>query len=240
MDFIFSPPSSEDLTRLLKAWRFWVLMTLLGGLLGAILYAVAPPPYRARATVLVDFNIEQAWVAASDRQAFYYLEREVRKLIDIAWSDEVMQVVSESDGAASVSELRDGKLSLSQPREAGWSFWAEDEDPQRAQSLAAAWAQAFTARVQQGVTASMTLQAFQAEIQNGCGGNCAEIESQIADLEARSLGVSPYIETSITQQTDLPISRRVGLDAYILSGAVSVLCVGALLVLFFKWKPRRA
>jgi len=237
---MLTSPSSDDLTRLFKAWRFWVVMTLLGGLLGAALYTVTPPPYRSRATVIVDFNIEEAWKPTQDKQAFYYLEREVRKLIELAWSDSVMQAVADSDGQATVSELRGGKLLLSQPREGGWVFWAEDQSPRRAQSLAAAWAQAFTARVQDGVTASMTLQSFQAEIQNGCGGDCATIETQIAGLESRSLTVSPYIEISISQQANLPISRRINLSAYILTGAIAALCLASLFVLIVNRKNRSA
>ena len=89
MNWLFSPPSIDDLIRLLKAWRFWSVGALIGALLGAGLYYVAPPPYRAHAVVLVDFNLEQAWPEETDRQQFYYLERETRKLVEIAWSDEV-------------------------------------------------------------------------------------------------------------------------------------------------------
>ncbi len=53
---------------------------LIGGLLGAAIYFLAPPLYRARASVQVDFNIEEAYKPTQDKQAFYYLEREVRKL----------------------------------------------------------------------------------------------------------------------------------------------------------------
>ena len=72
---IFSPPSSDDLIRLLKAWKFWVLGAILGAAIGAAVYFVAPPAYRARATVVVDFNLEQALPDDTDRQHFYYLER---------------------------------------------------------------------------------------------------------------------------------------------------------------------
>ena len=61
MNWLFSPPSLDDLIRVLKAWRFWVLGALTGALLGAALFYIAPPPYRARATVNVDFNLEEAW-----------------------------------------------------------------------------------------------------------------------------------------------------------------------------------
>ncbi len=95
MNWFFSPPSLDDLIRLLKAWRFWVLGTLLGALLGAVFFYIAPPPYRARATVNVDFNLEEAWPEEIDRQQFYYLERETRKLEEIAWSDDVLQIVAD-------------------------------------------------------------------------------------------------------------------------------------------------
>src|SRR5688500_10747299 len=98
MHWLFSPPSMDDLIRLLKAWRFWSVGALIGALLGAGLYYIAPPPYRAHATVLVDFNLEQAWPEETDRQQFYYLERETRKLEEIAWSDMVMGLVVETVG----------------------------------------------------------------------------------------------------------------------------------------------
>ena len=53
---------------------------------------------RARATVNVDFNLEEAWPEEIDRQQFYYLERETRKLEEIAWSDDVLQVVTDANG----------------------------------------------------------------------------------------------------------------------------------------------
>ncbi len=93
MNYILTPPSLDDLTRLLRAWRFWVLGAIFGALIGAAVYYVAPPPYRARATVNVDFNLEQAWPQDTDRQQFYYLERETRKLEEIALSDEIMKSV---------------------------------------------------------------------------------------------------------------------------------------------------
>jgi capsular polysaccharide biosynthesis protein len=152
MNHLFSSPSLDDLIRLLKAWRFWMLGTLLGALLGAAVYFVAPPPYRAKATVNVDFNLEQAWPKDTDRQQFYYLERESRKLEEIAWSDELMDSLS-ADFGVSVEELRSGKLQLSQPAEAGWHFYADDADPQTADSLASAWATAFVSEVQAQIEA---------------------------------------------------------------------------------------
>src|SRR5512139_2169536 len=148
MSSLFSPPSPDDLIRLLKAWKFWVLGAMVGALIGAAVYFIFPPDYRARATVNVDFNLEQAWPQETDRQQFYYLEREVRKLEEIAWSDEVMRrVISAGDGL-SIQALRDGRLELGQPAEGGWHFYARDEDPARAELLSAFWARSFVEAAQ--------------------------------------------------------------------------------------------
>jgi hypothetical protein len=158
MNLLFSSPSLDDLIRLLKAWRFWVLAAVIGALLGAALYAAFPPPYRARATVLVDFNLEEAWPQDTDRQQFYYLEREARKLEEIAWSDAVLEMVG--GGRSSVFLLRDHILHLSQPAQGGWHFYADDLDPERAQALASAWAQAFADAARANIAASQGLNSF--------------------------------------------------------------------------------
>lgn len=151
MHWLFSPPSMDDLIRLLKAWRFWSVGALIGALLGGAAYYLAPPPYRAHATVLVDFNLEQAWPEETDRQQFYYLERETRKLEEIAWSDMVLQTVADVNGDVTLQELQDGKLFLGQPGEGGWHFYVDDEDPERAAAIAASWSQTFVEQVRSEV-----------------------------------------------------------------------------------------
>ncbi|MBL8062873.1 MAG: hypothetical protein JNK32_07640 [Anaerolineales bacterium] len=174
---LFSSPSLDDLTRLLKAWRFWVLGALIGSALGAAFYYIAPPPYRAKATVNVDFNFEQAFPTNTDRQDFYYLEREARKMVELAWSDDVLTQLS-----APIEELRDGKLNLSQPAEAGWHFYADDVNPQKAEELASAWANAFA-------------QKAQAEIEAGNLNEFIKLEvTQSANLpKERSIPLSDYL-----------------------------------------------
>lgn len=186
MNFILTPPSLEDLIRLLRAWRFWVLGALLGAMIGGAFYFIAPPSYRARATVNVDFNLEQAWPQDTDRQQFYYLERESRKLEELVWHDEIMSQLS-SDFSIPVEVLRDGKLQLSQPAEAGWHFYADDKDAQIAASLASAWAEAFVQRVE-------------AEIDSGNVNEFVKLEvTQSGKLPAeRSIPLSGYLLTGST------------------------------------------
>jgi capsular polysaccharide biosynthesis protein len=152
MNFILTAPSLNDLIRLLKAWRFWMLGAILGAVIGAAVYFIIPPPFRAQATVNVDFNLEQAWPQNTDRQQFYYLERETRKLEEIAWSDDLMDQLSSKFGIP-VQILRGNKLQLSQPAEAGWHFYANDKDSHVAGSLASAWAVAFVTKAQAEVKA---------------------------------------------------------------------------------------
>ena len=160
MSWLFSPPSLDDLIRLLKAWRFWSVGALFGASIGAAMFYLVPPPYQARATVLVDFNLEQAWPQETDRQQFYYLERETRKLEQVAWSDSVMEEIVATNGNITTQELRDGRLSLSQPAEGGWHFYAEDENPEHAAAVASAWAQVFAGEVRKRVAASDGLNSF--------------------------------------------------------------------------------
>jgi len=183
MKNIFSLPSLDDLIRLLKAWRFWSLGALIGGLIGAAVFYIAPPPYRAHAVVLVDFNLEQAWPQETDRQQFYYLERETRKLEEIAYSDSVMEAIAEANRNITTDDLRNGKLLLSQPAEGGWNFYADDETPERAAALATLWASQFVNQVRIQTSTASGLNSF--------------IEANVTQMASRpverSVSISLYI-----------------------------------------------
>lgn len=145
MNNLLAPPTFNDLYRLLRAWRLCLVGGLLGGLLGMAAYALVPPDYRARATVVVDFNVEQSWAEIPDREVFYFLEREARKLAELAWADDVMQAVADGNGL-DVTTLRAEALTLSQPSDGGWHFYADSADDALAAKLAGDWAEAFAAK----------------------------------------------------------------------------------------------
>src|SRR5512135_922164 len=136
MQLILASPNDDDLIRLLRAWRFWLTGAIVGALAGAAFYYLAAPAYRTRATVNVDFHLEQAWPQNTDREQFYYLERETRKLEEVAFSDPVLGTVATEVPGITVQQLRAGRLQLSQPGNGGWHFYAEDRDPRVSVSLA--------------------------------------------------------------------------------------------------------
>ena len=201
---IFAVASFEEIVRLLRAWRLWVLGGFVGALVGAGVFAAAPPPFRARATVNVDLHLELAWPESTDREQFYYLERETRKLMEIAWSDSTLQAVAQANPGDSVEKLRSGVLALSQPGVGGWHFFAQAEDADRAEALAGEWARAFVDSVRAQVISSATT------------------------------GLEPYITADASQVRALPVERTSTLGMYILVGTAIALALIAFAVFFLR------
>jgi len=228
---LFDPSSVDDLIQLLQAWRFWLISGLVGALIGGLVYVVFPPDFRARATVVVDFSMEEAWPVDEDRELFYYLEREARKLEEVAWSDKTLGLVANEAGNITVSELRNGVLELSEPADGGWHFYANDPSPERAEQLASAWAEIFVAEVQDGIKTALALDASRKALE--VNPTEEEILAYVTELESQSLGITPELQISPAQLSDLNPQRRVSLAAYIFAGAVSLMALSALGVLFF-------
>jgi uncharacterized protein involved in exopolysaccharide biosynthesis len=142
------PPAYDDLLHLLAAWRVWIGGAVMGAAIASIVYLIAPPPYRAQATVLVDQNVEKVILQEqTDLSKNTYLQRETDKLVDIAWSDQTLKRVTAQTGLP-VAQLRDGRLQLSQPSNGGWHFLADASSPGDASALASAWAGAFVEELQ--------------------------------------------------------------------------------------------
>ena len=100
--------------------------------------------------MLVDHNVEQVILEEeNDTRRFYYLQEENDKLVEIAWSDQVLENVTAQTGVP-VTELRADYLLLSHPGDGGWHLIAESNDPQQAEIIAAAWGQEFYAALAKG------------------------------------------------------------------------------------------
>ena len=207
MAWILAAPSSQDLIRLLSAWKLWVVAGLVAAALGATVYFLAPPPFRARATVNVDFHMEQAWPQNTDREQFYYLERETRKLIEIAQSDATLTEVAGAVPGLTVQQLRAGAAQVSQPGNGGWHFFGLDRDPQRASMIASSWASAFAGHVEQ----------------------------QVAHAEPG--GLESFITADATQTESLEAQRSVSVGTYMLAALLILLPLGALGLLMIHPRP---
>jgi len=233
--WLLRSPSQKDITRLFQAWRLWLLSALLGSLLGGLAYLIFPPPFRAQATVVVDHNLEQAWPdAQTERDLFTYLARETSKLVEVAWSDVTLQRVVNQVPATTIADLRDKQLHLSQPGDGAWHFWADDANPKRAAQIASAWAQAFTAQVRLGVDTALRLEAVHVALKAGaCSGDMTAFEAKAQQLESQSLGVSPYIQVSLSQAEQLPVQPTVSLATYLFAGVMSGFVLATCAVLFF-------
>lgn len=208
---------------ILGAWRLWLLGAALGALLGWAAYTISPPDFRARATVVVDHNLEAAWQYFPDRQLFQFLERETERLEELAWSDVVLRAVANAASAGPVQDLRAGRLQLAQPGDGVWSFYAYAGDAADAKVLASAWAEAFVEAAHDAVEADPELQAarsaLDAELVLGEDADPERVEQltdEIAALAEHTRGVSPYLEIALSQAAEPPVERSRSLGEYLL------------------------
>jgi len=139
-------PRARSLIQLLLDWKLGFLLMTAGLFLATTFYYLLPPIYSAQATVVVDMNVEENWAGLPDNEIFYFLDREARKLVELAWSDSVLAQV-ESETGVTVSKLRAETLMLSQPKDGGWHFYAKSTSPERAEIIASSWALSFTEQI---------------------------------------------------------------------------------------------
>jgi hypothetical protein len=216
---------------------------VVGGLLGWGVFALFPPPYRAQASVVVDYNIEDLWISRLNVQfAFFYL-RETRKLEAVAFSDETLSLVVEQVEDVTVEELRSRKLMLGSPYDGVWHFWVDDADPDRAEQLAKVWVEAFLKRARELVTVSAEMDALREEL-NAYVAQSTIVDTghpevvrlieEISTLAEQIDGISSYIDLSSSQIESLPITRTVDRYVYILAGSVLGAGLIAFLALFIN------
>jgi len=238
--FLTQEDEPDQLVRLLMAWRLWLAAALAGALLGWGVFALFPPPYRAQAEVVVDHNIEEAWKFFPERQLFKFLSRESFKLETVAYADVTLQQVAERVGGTGIAELRQQALKLGHPMDGVWHLWADDPDPQRAQSLVSAWAEVFVAQAHDGVVIEQALEAKRAEL-NAIYTEAPDTDpltltpllNEIDQLIEHSQGISPYIEVSLAQAEELPVSSAVSLTVYLLGGSLAGVLLVFAVGLFF-------
>jgi hypothetical protein len=226
MAWLLSPPSIDEFLRLLRAWKFWIVFTALGAFLGAAIYFLFPPDYRASAVAVVDFNVEEAWSEETDRKIFYYLDREARKVEEVAWADETLEPVAAQFPDLTVASLRQQQLHLSQPEDGAWHFYADDPDPVRARQMVGLWTESFEKRVQLGAANALALQNMRKT-----GKNLSPDETLV--LEQATLGISPYVEVYASQSNALLVVRKTALGEYAFFGATGMLFLTTLGILFF-------
>ncbi len=229
--WLLRSPSNEDLVQVLQAWRVWLLATLLGALLGSVVFYIFPPMYRAQATVTVDHNLEQAWPDANtERDLMTYLSRETQKIMQVAWDDATLQMVVDQNPGTTISSLRAGRLQLSQPSDGAWHFWVDDPDARKAARLASAWAHAFYERSLHGVDIANQLLVAQTtllQLPSESG-----LVDRIRTLEQESLGISPYLQLNLSQSQQIPVKRTFNSLIAILGGAMIAWVITLLVLLF--------
>lgn len=236
---ILQVPSRENFASALSSWRLLLIACIIGGLIGAAIYQLWTPPYRAAARVVVDQNLEKALPAAPDREVFYFLERETQKLEALAWSDDVMGMVAKEIKGVTIAQLRGRLLQLSQPGDGGWQFYGIAQTPDKARQLARTWANIFTVKVQEAVLAANELVIAQQELAKLDGDLSAQAESQrtelqaqIQKLDAESHAIHPEVQVYQSEKKEIPLDRTAKIGAYIFTGAISAVFLMLLMTTF--------
>ena len=226
-----TPVSGPPWLAMLSEWRLWLLGAFAGMLAAALFFSVAPPKYRAQATVVVDQNVEEAWTYFPDRQLFQFVRRETARLVELAWSDGVLDALESTEFTH--KELRDRVLQLSQPSDGAWHFYAKHADAQIAADLANEWAQFFVAGIADTMAADPEMQAarqaLDALVLNDPEPNNADLQAllnQITELAETTKGVNPYLEAYLSQSASPAEDRNPSQASYLFIGASSGLLLG--------------
>jgi hypothetical protein len=84
------------------------------------------------------------------------------------------------------------------------------------------------------VETAIQLDAVHATLNAGVSpSETAALETEIQELESRSLGISPYVQVSLSQAEQLSVERTVGLGTYLIVGVVAGFVLAACAILLF-------
>ena len=234
----------ERLIKLLFNWRIWILGGVLGALLGVGVYAVFPPKYRAYTSVVVDHNIEEAFVFFEDRDLFTFMNRESEKLKAVAWSDDVLRNVAEEADGASFEELLSGDIKLTVAQDGLWSFYADHDDPVLASDIAYSWAMEFVESSYAAVEVSAELEIARDSLEDFLADNPdAELRdinpylAEIRTLQEGTKGISQYIDIEFV---GLHSEHGIGIGqgVYVIVGALLLSLFSILILLIIPQKNR--
>lgn len=227
--------SNDGLVMLAKIflnWKVLLISMVAGAILGQVMFSLFPPPYKARAVMIMDQNLEEVFPAAPDREIFYFLERETQKLEAIAWSDVVLEAVVASVEGYTIPDLRSGSLILSQPYDGGWNMYGVADNAETARALANAWADSFSDVVRNGVENARLLKQAQKELESipaaelGTSVRAKALNSEITELENNSLGIHPEIEVYRSEASNIKVIPSVKTGSYIFVGAICGVVLG--------------
>ncbi len=232
--------STEQVFKILFSWRLYLVGAILGAALGYVFYSIFPPVYRAQATVVIDQNTEEAWVYFPDRQLFHYLQRETQKLEEVAWANETLQLTAEKLEGITIEDLQEGLLILSYPEDGPWHFYGLHPDAEIAQDIASAWAQSFATQAWKGIEISPELEAARSELENILASDpdtpweqIVPFWDEIDRLHEETLGISSYIELSLSEVENPIVSRSASLSLYLLGGSFILVFLFLITGLFF-------
>lgn len=157
-------------TILIRRWPALVTFAVLGALVFWLYGAAASRQYQAYASATVHHNVMRARPEANEREHASYINQETAQLENLAYSDVVwLQVGRQMAVEGWIPRPEDGmrladSVRLPHPMDGEWRFAATARDPAMAARLANLWAEAFVARVAEGVAIGQRQDVLRQEI----------------------------------------------------------------------------
>ena len=144
---------------------------LLGAVAASLIVFLAPRKFQAQAVVMVDQQVELAVPPSSPLDDVLYVSRETVRLEELSYADTLWeQVFSSLEASEFEAELTDIEslqdlVRAPHYQDGAWFFTATHSDPSFATAIANAWAESFTATVQDWVETAQEAHALQAQLE---------------------------------------------------------------------------